>query len=64
MTAEYISPTELHQQLQTTAAPIVIDVRGGDEYAASHIPGALHIPGDELPQRLAELPPDRPVVPY
>jgi rhodanese-related sulfurtransferase len=64
MTAEYISPAALHQQLHTAAAPIVVDVRGDEEYAAGHIPGALHIPGDQLPQRLAELPADRPVVPY
>jgi rhodanese-related sulfurtransferase len=64
MTATYISPSELHQQRQTTMAPTVIDVRGDEEYAAGHIPGALHIPGDDLPQRLAELPADRPVVPY
>ncbi|RIK35792.1 MAG: hypothetical protein DCC55_29240 [Chloroflexi bacterium] len=64
MTTEYISPTELHQQLQATEPPTVIDVRGDEEYAAGHIPGALHIPGDELEQHLAEIPQDRPVVPY
>jgi rhodanese-related sulfurtransferase len=64
MTAEYISPAELHQQRQTATAPTVIDVRGDEEYAAGHILGALHIPADQLPQRLAELPADRPVVPY
>jgi rhodanese-related sulfurtransferase len=39
-------------------------VRGADEYAAGHIPGALHIPGDELPRRRGEIPRDRPVVTY
>jgi rhodanese-related sulfurtransferase len=60
----YISPHELHAQRQSGQGPTVVDVRGAEEYAAGHIPGALHIPGDELPQRLAEIPRHRPVVPY
>jgi rhodanese-related sulfurtransferase/DNA-binding transcriptional ArsR family regulator len=42
----------------------VLDVRPGEEYAAGHIPGAVSIPLDELPARLAELPPDVPLVAY
>ncbi|MEJ2855078.1 MULTISPECIES: ArsR/SmtB family transcription factor [unclassified Saccharothrix] len=42
----------------------VLDVRPAEEYAAGHIPGALGIPLEELPARLAELPPDREVVAY
>jgi rhodanese-related sulfurtransferase len=45
-------------------APVVIDVRDNEEYAAGHIPGALHIPGDVLGQRLAEVPHGRTVVAY
>ena len=60
----YISPQELQQQLATAAPPLVIDVRGDEEYAAGHIPGAWHIPGDTLPDRLAEIPHDRAIVPY
>lgn len=44
--------------------PTVIDVRGPDEYAAGHVPGAVNIAADELPRRLAEVPHDRPVVTY
>jgi rhodanese-related sulfurtransferase len=44
--------------------PIVIDVRGRSEYAAGHLPGALHIPFAELASRLSELPQDRPIVAY
>lgn len=64
MDDHYISPQALHQQLASAQAPTVIDVRGDDEYAAGHIPGALHIPGDVLTQRLDEIPRERPVVPY
>ena len=42
-------------------APLVIDVRQADEYASSHIPGSIHITAGSLPDRLAELPADRPI---
>lgn len=64
MTDLYISPETLFRQLGSDAAPTVIGVRGVEEYAAGHIPGARHIPGDELAQRLDEVPRERPVVPY
>ena len=62
--SEYIGPHDLRQQQATAHAPIVVDVRGAEEYAAGHLPGALHIPADQVAERLGELPPDRPVVPY
>jgi len=34
----------------------VLDVREDDEWAAGHIAGAVHIPLQELPGRLADLP--------
>ncbi|HYJ69161.1 MAG TPA: metalloregulator ArsR/SmtB family transcription factor [Nocardioidaceae bacterium] len=42
----------------------LIDVRPSEEYAAGHIAGAVSIPLDELPERLAELPADQEVVAY
>jgi rhodanese-related sulfurtransferase len=64
MTDAYISPETLFRQLGTAQAPTVIDARGADEYAAGHLPGALHIPGDGLEQRLHAIPRGRPVVTY
>ena len=64
MSDEYLPPQTLHNQLETAKAPTVIDVRSDEEYAAGHIPGAMHIQSDELERRLDEIPPDRPVVPY
>ena len=32
---------------------VVVDVRPGPEYAGGHLPGALHIPLEELADRLA-----------
>jgi rhodanese-related sulfurtransferase/DNA-binding transcriptional ArsR family regulator len=43
---------------------LVLDVRPAPEYAAGHIPGAVSIPVEELPGRLAELPDDVEVVAY
>lgn len=33
----------------------ILDVREGDEWAAGHIEGALHVPLADVPQRLADL---------
>ena len=35
-----------------------------DEYAAGHIPGALHLPADEVEKRLDDISRDRLIVPY
>ena len=43
---------------------VVLDVRPGPEYAGGHLAGALHIPLEELADRLAELPRDREIVAY
>lgn len=43
---------------------VVLDVRPVAEYAGGHLPEAVHIPLDELEQRLAELPADREIVVY
>jgi rhodanese-related sulfurtransferase len=61
---EYIAPRELREALQAALAPTIVDVRDADEYAAGHLPGARHIPGDQLRERLGELPRGRPVVTY
>ena len=53
--APSISAAELHARRESGAAPIVIDVRTSDEYAAGHIPGAINIPFDQVAQRIAEI---------
>jgi rhodanese-related sulfurtransferase len=59
-----ISPAELRARLEGPDSATVIDVRDADEYAAGHLPGARHIPGDQLRQRVGEVPRGRPVVTY
>jgi rhodanese-related sulfurtransferase len=56
---------ELAGSLATAApadAPLVIDVRQANEYEAYHVPGSVHITAGSLPDRLAELPRDKPIV--
>ncbi len=60
----YISVEAMRAAPDGRPAPVVIDVRGADEYRAGHLPEALHIPVDDVPERIAELPADRPVVTY
>lgn len=38
---------------------LILDVREDDEWAAGHLPGALHIPLRQLPSRLGDLDLDR-----
>lgn len=59
-----VTPNDVRAAHLTDNAWTVIDVRGGDEFAAGHFPGALHIPGDQLQERLNEIPRGRPVVTY
>ena len=42
-------------------APLVIDVRQASEFESGHVPGAWHINGGSLPDRLSDLPRDRPI---
>jgi len=42
----------------------LVDVRVGHEWEAGHIAGAVHLPLEELPERVGELDPERPVVLY
>lgn len=49
---------------QAATPPLLLDVRTRDEFVAGHIPGAMHIPIDELRGRLSELPRDRMIAVY
>jgi len=43
---------------------VVLDVRPEVEYAAGHLPGAVHVPLEHLAERVSELPADREIVAY
>jgi rhodanese-related sulfurtransferase/DNA-binding transcriptional ArsR family regulator len=51
-------------RLASAGEAMVIDVRPPGEYQAGHVPGAINIPIDSLPQRLMELPRTQEIVAY
>ena len=51
-----ISPDELLVELKSKQEKVVVlDVRSQQEYDSGHVPGALHIPYDELAGRVDEV---------
>lgn len=52
------------QYVQTNTPHRLVDVRSAQEFAEGHVTGAKNIPVQELPQRLAELPKDKPIMLY
>jgi len=60
-----MTPEQLAEKLK--AAPgsfVLLDVREDDERETARIEPSIHIPMNELPNRLTELPPGRPLVVY
>lgn len=54
-----LSGEALMARLDAGEAPLILDVRTPEEYAAGHIPGAVNIPHEALGGRLDELGDDR-----
>ena len=57
-----ITPKDLQHRLAARDRPQILDVRTDDEWRDGHLPGALHIMGGYLPERVAEVPRDRALV--
>lgn len=53
---------ELSEKLESSVAPVVLDVRERDEWEGGHIAGARNVPLGQLTERVAELERDRPLV--
>ena len=60
MQVQEISVAELAERLDASA--VVVDVRQPDEYLSGHVPGAVLIPLNDVPDRYGELPTDREVL--
>ncbi|HEU5300077.1 MAG TPA: molybdopterin-synthase adenylyltransferase MoeB [bacterium] len=58
-----VSPEQANRMVESGEA-VLIDVRENWEWMTSRIPGARLIPMSELPNRIGEIPTDRPVVVY
>jgi rhodanese-related sulfurtransferase len=51
-----VTPRELAERLSASPRSfLLLDVRTAAEFAAGHLPGAVNVPHDQLPTRLAEL---------
>jgi len=63
-TPAVIQADELHERLQSTTPPVVLDVRGRSAYFGEQIPGSIHVLPDQIVQWAADQPRDREVVTY
>lgn len=54
-----IGQKRLMDRLQSGKAPLLVDVRTPGEFQSGHVPGAINIPLQELPDRMNELSPYR-----
>jgi phage shock protein E len=60
-----LRPTQYQTDFVQVDQPhLLLDVRTPEEFAGGHIRGAVNISLQALPQRLAEIPQDQPVVIY
>jgi membrane protein DedA with SNARE-associated domain/rhodanese-related sulfurtransferase len=61
-----ISVAELHAQIESGAAPVVVDVRSNTAQTLQHrrIPGALHVPVQDVGRHVSTLPRDREIIFY
>ena len=41
---------------------VVVDVRRDDEWVTGHVTGAIHVPIDDLPDRMDEVPQDKKIL--
>ena len=57
-----ITPRDYVSLTDAGKLPFLLDVREGWEVAIASVPGAIHIPMGEIPDRLNEIPMDRTVV--
>src|SRR5690242_1162336 len=53
-----------HAQDADPQSVVILDTRKPDAFAEEHITGAINIPGEELADRLNELPRNKAIVPY
>ena len=54
MNAHRISAAALLARIDSGAAPVILDVRSGSEFARGHVPGAKHIPFYLISRRMDE----------
>lgn len=55
MAVQTFTPQELQRRLQQSPPPLLLDVREAWEVELAALPGALHVPMHEIPDRRHEL---------
>ena len=64
-TMQRLKPMQYQTDFVQTQTPhLLLDVRTSQEFASGHIEGAQNISLQDLPQRMNELPKDKPIVLY
>jgi rhodanese-related sulfurtransferase/glyoxylase-like metal-dependent hydrolase (beta-lactamase superfamily II) len=61
---ERITASSAAALLSAAGAPLMVDVRTPHEWDEAHVAGSMNLPLSQLSGRLAELPPDRPLIVY
>jgi sulfur-carrier protein adenylyltransferase/sulfurtransferase len=59
-----VTPEELEKELASENPPILIDVRESEEREISVLPGDMHIPMSDIPERLIHLDSEADIVIY
>jgi len=59
---EMLTCPQLSEKIKSNEKPTIVDVRRHSEWDEGHIEGAIHIYLGRLPERLQEIPEDKPVV--
>ncbi len=57
-----VTPAELKAELEAGANLVLVDVRESDELEISALPNIIHIPMNDLPERMSELDKDSNIV--
>ncbi len=62
---DHITPAELADLLQKEPLPVLLDVRGPDEYGVSHLAGAINAPDEPAALAILErVPPEATIIAY
>jgi rhodanese-related sulfurtransferase len=63
---ESVEPQTLLADIEIGTAPVILDVRTAGEFRRGHVPGARHMPFQQVRARASEIPsaPDDPIVIY
>ena len=56
-----VAPEALQAEIEAGRAPVMLDVRESWELEISKLLGVVHIPMEQVPERLGELDPSRPI---